>query len=494
MTAIPAKRLLSARRSRTSSRVGSFPADMPTHPSTNPHVPLGWVIAATSLGFVVVQLDVTVVNVALPKIGTDLRASVSVLQWIVDAYALTFAVLLLSAGSLGDRFGSKRLFMLGFGLFAAASLACGLAPTGALLVAGRALQGIGAALLVPTSLALLNHAAGHEARVRARAVGLWTAAGGVAIAAGPLVGGLLLGTLGWRSIFLVNVPICAIGIAMTARVPDTSRLRDARRLDSLGQTLAIIALAGLIAAVIEARPLGVTHPLVLAGGVLAIACGAGFVISERRSRSPMVPPEIFAGGHLTPLIAFGTLVNLTYYGIIFVLSLYLQQLLGYSAIRAGVAYLPLTATFIVSNVISGWLTGRTGARTPMLVGALIGALGFALLLRLTGSSTYSSMLVAFILIPAGMGLAVPAMTTATLAAVDRKWAGTASALLNTARQAGGAIGVAIFGALVGGGKDHIVGGLHAASIASTALLLAAALLAWMGVVAGTYVQRPSEGA
>ena len=448
------------------------------------HVPLGWVIAATSLGFVVVQLDVTIVNVALPKIGADLRASVSVLQWIVDAYALTFAVLLLSAGALGDRFGSKRLFMLGFALFAAASLACGLAPSGALLIAGRAVQGIGAALLVPTSLALLNHSAGRDAKMRARAVALWTAAGGVAIAAGPLLGGLLLGSFGWRSIFLVNLPICAIGIAMSIRIPDTAHRENARRLDALGQTLAIVSLAGLIGAVIEARPLGVAHPLVVVGGVLAIACGAGFVYSERRSSSPMVPPELFAGGHLAPLIAFGTFVNLTYYGIVFVLSLYLQQLLGYSAIRAGLAYLPLTATFIVSNVISGWLTGRAGARTPMLVGALIGALGFALLLRLTASSPYTSMLVAFILIPGGMGLAVPAMTTATLAAVDTKWAGTALALLNTARQAGGAIGVAIFGALVGSGKEHIVGGLHAASIVSTALLLAAALLARVGVQAG----------
>jgi DHA2 family methylenomycin A resistance protein-like MFS transporter len=453
-----------------------------TSPDTRTsHVPLGWVIAATSLGFVVVQLDVTAVNVALPRIGSDLHASVSVLQWIVDAYALSFAVLLLSAGSLGDRFGSKPLFMLGFALFAAASLGCGLAPSGALLIAGRAIQGIGAALLVPTSLALLNNASGHDARVRARAVGLWTAASGVSIAAGPLVGGLLLGTFGWRSIFLVNLPICVIGIAMTVRVPDTARRRDARRLDTLGQTLAIIALAGLIGAVIEARPLGLTHPLVLAGAALAVACGAGFVVAERRSTSPMVPPELFEGGHLMPLIAFGTFVNLTYYGIIFVLSLYLQQLLGYTAIRAGIAYLPLTATFIVSNVISGWLTGRSGARAPMLIGALIGALGFALLLRLTQTSTYSSMLVAFILIPAGMGLAVPAMTTATLAAVDRKWAGTASALLNTARQAGGAIGVAIFGALVGSGKEHIVAGLHTASLASTGLLLCAALLALLGV-------------
>ena len=445
---------------------------------------LNWIIAATSLGFVVVQLDVTVVNVALPKIATELRAGVAVLQWIVDAYALTFAVLLLSAGSLGDRFGSKRLFMFGFALFATASVACGLAPTGGALIAGRAIQGIGAALLVPTSLALLNHAAGHDNAVRARAVGLWTAAGGVSIAAGPLAGGLLLGTFGWRSIFLVNVPLCIIGVAMSLRVPDTVRRRDARRFDPLGQTLAIVALTGLIGAVIEARPLGLTNPLVLAGVALAIVCGAGFVLTERRARSPMVPPEMFEGAKLGPLIAFGTIVNLCYYGIIFVISLYLQQLLGYTAIQAGVAYLPLTATFIVANLLSGWLTGRTGSRVPMLVGAVVSAIGFALLLPLDAKSSYWSMLVGFTLIPAGMGLAVPAMTTATLAAVEKQWAGTVSALLNTARQAGGAIGVAMFGALVGSGRDHIVAGLHAAAIGSTAMLVAAAMLAWLGVEGG----------
>ncbi|MEO8881461.1 MAG: MFS transporter [Gemmatimonadaceae bacterium] len=457
---------------------------MTTRKTTHGHPSLAWIIAGTSLGFVVVQLDVTVVNVALPKIAADLRTGVEVLQWVVDAYALTFAVLLLSAGSLGDRFGSRRLFMLGFALFAAASIGCGVAPSGGALIAGRALQGIGAALLVPPSLALLNHAAGHDDKVRARAVGLWTAAGGVSIAAGPLVGGLLLGTLGWRSIFLVNIPICAIGIAMALRIPDTVRHPNARRLDARGQTLAIFAMAGLIGAVIEARPLGATNPIVLVGGALAVACCVGFVMAERRSHSPMVPPEMFRGARLGPLIAFGTLVNLTYYGIIFIISLYLQQLLGYSAIRAGVAYLPLTATFIVANLMSGWLTGRVGSRTPMLIGAIVSGAGYALLLRLGAASHYSSMLLAFVLIPAGMGLAVPAMTTATLAAVDRKWAGTVSALLNTARQAGGAIGVAIFGAFVGSGRDHIVGGLHTASLISTALLLGAALLAWFGVRGG----------
>jgi DHA2 family methylenomycin A resistance protein-like MFS transporter len=188
-----------------------------------------WVLLATSLAFMVVQLDVTIVNVALPRIGADLRTPVSGLQWVVDAYTLTFAVLLLSAGVLGDRFGARRVYLTGFLVFAAASLACGLAPSGATLIASRTLQGAGAALLLPSSLSLLNFASAHEEKLRARAVGLWTAAGGVAIAAGPVVGGLLLAGLGWRSIFLVNLPLCALGIGLTVwavpHPPATERSR-----------------------------------------------------------------------------------------------------------------------------------------------------------------------------------------------------------------------------------------------------------------------------
>jgi DHA2 family methylenomycin A resistance protein-like MFS transporter len=195
-----------------------------------------WVLVATSLGFVVVQLDVTIVNVALPWIAADLRAGVSGLQWVVDGYTLTFAALLLSAGVIGDRFGARRANILGFVAFGAASLGCGLAPTPAILVASRALQGVGAALLLPSSLSLLNHASAHDERKRSRAVAAWTAAGGVAIAAGPVVGGLLLGSFGWRSIFLVNLPLCALAIWLTlAAVPDPPRPARPPALDPAGR-------------------------------------------------------------------------------------------------------------------------------------------------------------------------------------------------------------------------------------------------------------------
>jgi DHA2 family methylenomycin A resistance protein-like MFS transporter len=442
--------------------------------------PIAWTIAAASFGFVVVQLDVTIVNVALPRIATDLHASVQGLQWVVDAYTLAFAVLLLSAGVLGDRLGAKRAYLIGFVLFAMASAACGAAQDATQLVIARAVQGIGAALLVPPSLALLNHACEHDRQLRARAIGLWTAAGGVSIAAGPIVGGLMLGPLGWRSIFYVNLPICLIGFLMTLRLEETER-KAGKHLDIRGQALAILALVGLTAAVIEIGPLGAGHPLVVGGFALAVIAGVAFVMVEGRTKHPMLPLRFFRLPNFSPAVLFGIGVNLTYYGVIFVLSLYLQHIRGYSALNAGLAFLPLTATFIVANLVSGWMTGRFGFRAPMTLGALIGACGFALLARLDANSAYMAMLPAFVLIPGGMGLAVPAMTTAILSSVEKSWSGTASAVLNAARQAAGAIGVATFGALVGGGLPRIVPGMHMAAMVSSAILIAAMLLAAFGI-------------
>jgi MFS transporter, DHA2 family, methylenomycin A resistance protein len=450
-------------------------------PKPLPARSVAWIIAASSFAFAVIQLDVTIVNVALSRISAEFGATMVDLQWVIDAYTLGFAALLLSAGVVVDRLGSKQVFVTGFVGFAAASLACGLAPSPGFLNATRAIQGIGAALLVPSSLAILNDACAHDSRLRARAIGIWTAAGGVAIAAGPVVGGLLLTGLGWRSIFLVNIPICAFGIALTLRwVPPTQPNREKQRsFDLPGQALAIVALTAFIGAIIEARPLGITHPMVAAGSLLALVAGAAFIAVEARTASPMLPLHFFRLPGFTPAVVFGVLANCTYYGIIFVLSLYLQKAMGYSTVQAGLAFIPLTATFIVSNIASGWMAGRTGSRAPMILGGLIATVGFCLLDRLGGRSTFMDMLPGFILIPAGMGLAVPAMTTAILSSVDRARSGTASAVLNAARQVGGAIGVATFGALVSGvTAERIISGLNIAALTSAALLIIATIIAW----------------
>jgi DHA2 family methylenomycin A resistance protein-like MFS transporter len=438
-----------------------------------------WILAATSFGFVVVQLDVTIVNVALPRIATDLRVGMAGLQWVVDAYTLAFAVLLLSAGVLGDRFGSKRAYLVGFLIFGASSLACGVAPNGGVLIGARALQGVGAALLVPSSLALLNHASAHDRRLRARAIGLWTAASAAAITLGPIVGSLLLQAMGWRSIFFVNLPLCAVGTALTIRaVPRDASLGRGHPLDPAGQLLAIVVMTGLIGGVIEFRPLGWSHPVVAGGFLIAIVGSLVFVAAEARAKEPMLPLHFFRLPNFSAATAVGILVNLTYYGIIFVLSLYLQEARGYSVLQAGLAYLPLTATFIASNLASGWIAGRVGSRTPMMSGALIGATGFALLASIGPKSTFLAMLPAFVLIPGGMGLAVPAMTTAILSSVERGRSGTASAMLNAARQGGGAVGVAVFGAISGGSALEVASGLRTSAVASSFMLVIAAGLSW----------------
>ncbi|HHX4058821.1 MAG: MFS transporter [Burkholderia contaminans] len=455
-------------------------APTPAFPSA-----LARVVATVSTGFVVTQLDVTIVNIALAHLAGDLHLPVAGLQWVVDAYTLAFAVLMLSGGALGDRFGARRLYISGLVLFALASLACGAASAPAMLIAARAMQGVGAAAMLPNSLALLNDACRHDPHLRARAVGWWTAAGSISIAAGPVVGGVLIAAWGWRGIFLVNLPLCAAGLAAAfAWIPargtaaPAAASRSIRALDLRGQFIAIAMLAALTGAVIEWRPLGFTHPVVAGGFVLAALAALAFVAVEARTATPMLPLSLFRHRTFSAAVLFGICVNLTYYGTVFVLALYLQRARGESALQAGLAFLPLTGGFLLSNLASGRVVARHGPRVPMLAGALVAALGYGSLHFIDASTPLAVLLVPFLLIPTGMGFAVPAMTTAVLASVAPERAGIASAVLNTARQAGGAMGVAAFGALAGGGgAAQVVSGLRIETAVSVALLVTAALLA-----------------
>jgi len=454
-----------------------------THTSPSPSPPPSpLILLACSFAFVIVQLDVTIVNVALPHIAAELDARVAQLQWVVDAYTLGFAVFLLSAGVLGDMSGSRRVFLGGFAVFTLASLACALAPGATALNLARAVQGVGAALLVPSSLAILNAAYGHDKALLARAVGWWTAAGGVSIAAGPVLGAALLELAGWRSIFWVNVPLCLAGFWLTVRRVADGAGKDPRRaFDWPGQLLAIVALTAFVGAVIEVHALGLRHPVVLGGFVLAGAAGVLFVLAEARSGAPMLPLSLFASGAFCRAVVFGVLVNFAYYGVVFIFSLYLQQLRGMTAMRAGLVFLPLTGTFIVSNLASGKVVARYGTRVPMIAGALIAAAGYAwlALAGVSAEAPVAAMLPGLVLIPAGMGLAVPPMTTSVLSAVDARMAGTASGVLNAARQAGGALGVAVYGALAASpvALDAIAGTRHAVLVSAALLLVAAALAA-----------------
>jgi MFS transporter, DHA2 family, methylenomycin A resistance protein len=351
-----------------------------------------------------------------------------------------------------------------------------------MLIAARMAQGFGAAAMLPCSLILLNHAAAGDAQARAHAVGWWTAAGSITIAAGPIVGGLLLGTAGWRSIFLVNLPVCLLGAWLTLGTRETDRLHHRRGFDLAGQLLGICALAALTAAVIEAKPLGLASPRVLVLAIIGIGAAIGFVVRERTAEAPMLPLSLFRSAVFSGAVVYGAVVNFTYYGAVFVLSLYLQRALGYPPVAAGLAFLPLTATFFAVNIVSGWWVSRMGSRLPMIVGALVDATGFALLAFVAGPDTpYWLLFPAFLLLPGGMGLGVPAMTTAILADVAKERTGIASAVLNAVRQAAGAMGVALFGSLAGDAPVHIVSGLRQAATFAAALLVLAAVTAAMTV-------------
>lgn len=429
-------------------------------------------VLVTSLGFVVVQLDVSIVNVALTRIGASLGTDVAGLQWVVDGYALAFASLLMLGGALGDRVGARRIFAAGMALFTLASLACGLAQGAGMLIAARAAQGVGAALLMPCSLALLNHAAEGRASLRAKGVSIWTAAGGAALAAGPALGGLLIDRFGWPSIFLVNLPIGIAAIAMAMRFLDETPLKHERQsLDLPGRVLAVLAPLALTGAVIEGGVQGFRSPLVLAGLALAVCAGAVFIAVESRSRAPLLPLGLFRDPGFAVANFVGLVVNLTTYGMIFVLSFYFQQTKGYSPAWTGLAFTPFLAAVVLSNVAAGSVVARYGVRLPMIVGLSIATLGFLLLVTINGGTSYASLIWRLFVLTIGTGLAVPAMTTAVLSAAPAGMAGMASGVLNTIRQTSGAIGVAVFGALMSLG---IVPGMRVAFVASALMTALAA--------------------
>lgn len=435
-------------------------------------------ILATSLGFALVQLDVSVVNVALVQISNDLGTGVTGLQWVVDAYALLFASLLLFAGSLADRIGARKTFVGGFGLFIAASLACGLSPLPAVLIVARCIQGIGAAFLVPCSLALLNHACRDNAVTRARAIGLWTAVGSIALAAGPVLGGFLIPVLSWRSIFFINLPLGAIGIWLTLSFVEESSAQRGGRFDMVGQLLALASLLSLTGAIIEGGAVGWSSlPILLCFGV-ALVCGIAFVLVEAHVQAPMLPLNFFRNPTFSAATLIGLAVNLTLYGAIFVLSLYLQQTRHFSPGAFGLAFLPLPLMLLTANLAAGWLAGKLGRRLLMVMGLLLAAVGYWLLHGLSATTPYIAMLPGLLIMPLGIGSTVPAMTTALLSTVPRSHSGTASGVLNTVRQAGGAIGVAIFGSLLAQGT---IRGISLIFASAAAVVVVAAIVAACGI-------------
>ena len=435
-------------------------------------------LAAMSLGYGVVQLDITIVNTALDSIGSSLGGGVSELQWVVTSYTIAFAAFILTAGALGDRIGAKRVFMAGFAIFTAASVACAFAPNAAVLIAARATQGLGAAILVPNSLALLSHAYPDE-KQRGRAVGIWAAGASLALTAGPLVGGGLITLVGWRSIFLVNLPVGLAGLWLTRRfATETTRSRQ-REIDLPGQIAAIAALGCLAGAIIEGGTLGWSHPFVIGGFMASLVLAVLFVWQESRAAQPMLPLSLFKHRLFALTSLVGLLVNVAIYGLIFVFSLYFQRVNGWSAFATGLAFVPMLGAVLPVNLIAPRVAERIGAPATIAAGAALSAVGCLAMLGIQPGTSYWAICAQLIAISSGLGLLVPPLTSTLLGSVEKSRSGIAAGVLNATRQTGSVLGVALFGSLAGQ-VSAFMAGMHESLIISAGLLLAAGAAIWGG--------------
>jgi DHA2 family methylenomycin A resistance protein-like MFS transporter len=435
------------------------------------------VLGVRCVGYFLVLLDVTVVNVALPQIGNGLGSGVAGLQWVVDGYALALAALLLAGGTIGDLRGHKRVVLTGLVVFGVASFGCAVAPNTGFLVAARVVQGVGAALLLPGTLAIITGSF-HDDRARAHAIGIWAAVGSVALPAGPLLGGILVSGPGWRWVFALNVPIvAAAALVITRIVPSDSHLRGGtRRLDAAGTALGAASLALITFTVIHAGHDGLDVGTVVAAA-LAVLMVCAFVRVEYTSEHPMLPLQLFRRPAFSAANAVAASMNLGTLGLLFLLTLYLQTVQHRSAVLAGVALLPLFVPLSLLAPAAGRIVGRVGARPVMCTGLLLAAAGVGLVATWSADSAYVVLLPAMLCWGIGLALLTPAVVAAAVGAVPADRSGLASGVNNTARQAGGAIGIAVYGAVAGSPGDvgNFVSGLHATGLATTVLFGVAAV-------------------
>jgi EmrB/QacA subfamily drug resistance transporter len=452
-----------------------------------------WVIAATVLGSGMASIDATVVGIALPTIGREFHASVAQLQWVVNGYTLSVAALLLVGGSLGDRFGRRRIFVVGVVWFTVASAACALAPGATVLIALRVLQGVGGALLTPGSLAILQASFRNEDR--GRAIGSWTGLGGVASATGPFLGGWLIAVASWRWIFFINLPIGLVVLLLAVRhVPESRDASAPHHLDVPGAVLVMAALAGVTYGLIEGPAHGWSDPgpvLALVGGVVAAVL---FVVVEARSPAPLLPLALFRRRQFTVTNAVTFVVYGALGGVLFLLPVVLQVVDGYSPLASGVALLPLTVMMLLLSSTSGRLASRIGSRLQMGAGPVVVGMGLALLSRVTTDSSYlTGALPAVLLFGLGLAITVAPLTATALAAAPVEHAGLASAVNNDVARVGGLIAVAVLPALSGiSGSAY----LHPAELADgfrTATYIGGAWCVTGGLLAAIGIRNPGTG-
>jgi len=439
---------------------------------TTPDVPRsGRTLLLASLAFFLITLDILIVNVALTRVGAELGGGVSGQQWVIDGYTLTFAALLLFAGNLSDRVGAKRALGAGISLFLLASIACALAPNLGALIASRVVQGAAAAVMLPASMALIREAF-PDPRRRTHALGIWAVGGAVAGAVGPLLGGLLT-TLNWRLVFAINLPVCMLMLVLVASAARSPRWP--RPFDWAGQATSLLALTALVYGLITGGASGFGQVRVLAVLAVAVMGLTAFLCVQARGRHPMMPLELFRSTGMRISLAVGFAFMVGNFGTVFVVSLFLQQHLGLSPLAAGLVFLPSAAFSVAGNIVSGTLANRFGPRVPIVLGLLSMAAG--LLALILTAPLGSPPLVAVFLIFTGTGgaIAMPPVTSVVLASVPGERAGTASAVFNTFRQVGGAVAIAVFGALIAD-RGAFLHGMQL-SFAIAALLLMAAALA-----------------
>ena len=451
-----------------------------------------WTLGAVAFGLFMIMLDNTVVFVALASIQEDLKISTSELEWVVNGYALTFAVLMLTGGKLADHYGRRRLFVIGIAVFTIASLWCGLADTGGELIAARLVQGLGAALMSPATLGII--AATFPPAQRGMAIGIWAGVSAMALAIGPLVGGLLTEHVGWEWVFFVNVPVGVLGVAASYLLIPESRDESAeQRLDIPGQLLGGLGLFALTFGLIEANHYGWGDPVIIGSFAAAAVLLGSFVRYESRTRAPMLDLSLFrsatyAGANLVML-----LVALAMFGVFFFVSLYMQNILGFSAVEAGAAFLPMTLLIMVVAPIAGKKSDRFGSRTLVTVGLVLVAVQLLYFSRLDQEASFWTLLPALLLGGIGMAMTMTPTTAAAVRAVPVNKAGIGSAVLNAARQVGGSIGIALMGAIVAGragdsrSPDAFMDGF------STALLVAA-VIALVGAAVAFALLRPHHEA
>jgi DHA2 family methylenomycin A resistance protein-like MFS transporter len=436
------------------------------------------VLLASTVGFSMVLLDTTVVNVALGSIARDLSAGPTTLEWVANAYTLVFAGLLLSTGLAADRLGARAVFLAGLATFAAGSVAATLAPTAAALIGAQAVLGIGAALVLPTSLSLLSQVFVDPTR-RVRAVGIWAAGSAVSFATGPVLGGLLIQQAGWRSIFVINLPLAVLAAALVISQVQgrVAEARPAAPLNLGPQAAAIAMLLALTFGLVESGDTGWGSARVLVALSVALVLAVALVRRERSSDRPLVPRELIADRRFTGATAGGALLNFAFYGELFFLSLFLQQERGLDALHTGLAFLPQPLFFMAVAPIAGRMIAR-GPRLPLAIGAAIAVVGSLILIGVDADSSYPVLMAGLALNGIGGGLAIPAVTSAVMGSAPPALAGIASATLNAGRQVGGVLGVAVLGGMAAAGGRVEAGAMHEAVVIAALGLAAASALSY----------------